>query len=83
MNLTDRAQQLRRAIARAVQEHGAPNTFSFAELHQLGGPPPMIAGRVARLIGIALTKNGRVNVEPLRCEACDEVYVHHPECHER
>lgn len=37
------------AIRRAVAEHGAPNSFSFGELHLFyGGPSPGVAGRAAR-----------------------------------
>lgn len=70
MTMQERAQQLLRALQRATSEHGAPNSFSFGELHVFDqGPPPMIAGRAFPLIasrlveGHALTvRKGRVYV---------------------
>lgn len=38
---------LAKALRRAAEEHGRPNTFGCEELHELyGGPPPMIAGKI-------------------------------------
>ncbi len=46
--------RVRRALRRAVDEHGAPNSFSPSELHTLyGGPRPLDAGRGARVSGAA------------------------------
>jgi len=39
--------QLARAINRATDEHGRPNSFGCAELEQYGGPVAMLVGRVA------------------------------------
>lgn len=63
--LADHAARLQRALAKATAEHGAPNSFAFGELHQLyGGPPPMLAGRAAKLIPGLEVRRGRVYVEP-------------------
>ncbi len=49
MTLAEHALRLVAAIRRATEEHGAPNTFSFGELHvHYNGPSPMLAGRAAR-----------------------------------
>ncbi len=39
--------QLARAINRATDEHGRPNSFGCTELEQYGGPDAMLVGRIA------------------------------------
>ncbi len=44
-----RIAELARAIARAVDEHGAPNTFGLTELRVFHrAPSPSLAGKIAR-----------------------------------
>jgi hypothetical protein len=41
--------KLMRAITKACDEHGYPNTYSFGELRaHYGAPPPPVAGKIAR-----------------------------------
>lgn len=48
MTLSEAGQKLARALVRAVNEHGAPNSFSLGELAaHYGGPPARLAGHVA------------------------------------
>ena len=47
--MADHVARLARALRRAVDEHGRPNTFGPGELASLcGGPSAMIAGRIGR-----------------------------------
>jgi hypothetical protein len=47
--------KLARALRRASEEHGRPNTFSPGELATLyGGPPSMLAGRIGRSFDLML-----------------------------
>lgn len=39
------AKKLAAAIVKSIAEHGAPNRFTFGELHARGAPPPMIAAK--------------------------------------
>jgi hypothetical protein len=39
------------AVERAIEEHGAPNSFAPAELAPFGAPAPMHLGRIARTPG--------------------------------
>ena len=49
MTLEEARDQLAKALRKAVEHHGQPNSFSPAELHvEYGGPPPMLAGRIGR-----------------------------------
>lgn len=81
---TDRrnAEQLGRALRRAADEHGAPNTFAFGELAIYGAPTPFVAGQawarfpdvVARTAGLTVRrcdKDRRLVVEPLQLPAFD------------
>jgi hypothetical protein len=74
-DLFEHARTLARAVEHAVREHGAPNTFSFGELHDAhGGPSPLIAGRCARdmincemvegALRVTVTEDRRISVEP-------------------
>ncbi len=62
------------ALTRATNEHGWPNTFSFAELADYAGLSPMLAGRVFEAARVdwqarhpscvmARTEDGRVSIE--------------------
>jgi hypothetical protein len=49
--------ELARAIRRASEEHGRPNSFSPGELRLLyGGPSPLLAGRIGRRYIVQLWK---------------------------
>lgn len=70
MTLKDHASRLVGAIKRAVEEHGADNSFSFAELEWYGGPNALIAGRAARLypreldaVNATVDSGGRIAVK--------------------
>ena len=48
---------LAKALKRASDEHGRPNSFSPAELHrEYGGPSPLQAGKIGRNYIVALWK---------------------------
>lgn len=74
MTLAEARARLSRAIVRATNEHGWPNTFSFGELADSVGLSPMLAGRVFESVRehwqarhpscvMARTADGRVSIE--------------------
>jgi hypothetical protein len=64
-DLVDRLIQLTKAVNRAAEEHGRPNTFGFRELEEYGGPPAMVAANAARRYPqhLAAQANAFVNEE--------------------
>lgn len=73
MRIEEARTRLLRAITRATNEHGWPNTFAFSELADLGGLSPMLAGRVFEAVRehwqerhpsciMARTIDGRVSI---------------------
>jgi hypothetical protein len=73
MTLQEARVRLLKAITRATNEHGWPNTFSFGELAEYGGLSPTLAGRVFESVRetwqaahpscrMARTSGGRVSI---------------------
>lgn len=55
---TKTVMQLGAALIRAIDEHGAPNSFGFGELHTFyRGPSPMLAGKAVRKLWQAFCLN--------------------------
>ncbi len=74
MRLSSHSERLLDAIRRAIAEHGAPNSFSFAELHlHHRGPPPMIAGRAARLFSAEWMRLAGVSFEGGRVKVAGKI----------
>lgn len=46
--MRDKYAELVRALIRAVEEQGRPNSFAPSELTVLGAPPPIEVGRMAQ-----------------------------------
>ncbi len=74
MTLQEAKARMLRAITRATNEHGWPNTFAFGELSERVGMSPMLAGRVFEVVRadwesrhpscvMFRTADGRVSIE--------------------